>query len=183
MQTCLCGTWPHDVLRHSVVSHSLRPHGLQPTRLLCPWDSPGKNTGVGCHALFQGIFPTQQLNGGLLNCRRILYQLSYQGSQWPLDLGVNPGWRQAGCPAQGHGCSRRKAASQHLLGSRGSVTLRPFPPARSLRGDTDAQGPAMQTGCLMLDTTATGVSMHHGDLMQKKMTCSSFSFVTLHPTY
>ena len=27
----------------------LRPHGLQPARLLCPWDSPGKNTGVGCH--------------------------------------------------------------------------------------------------------------------------------------
>ena len=32
------------------------PHGLQPTRLLCPWDSPGKNTGVGCHVLLQGIF-------------------------------------------------------------------------------------------------------------------------------
>ena len=32
------------------------------TRLLCPWDSPGKNTGVGCHALLQGIFPTQGLN-------------------------------------------------------------------------------------------------------------------------
>ena len=35
------------------MSDSLRPHGLQPTRLLCPWDSPGKNTGVGCHALFK----------------------------------------------------------------------------------------------------------------------------------
>ena len=31
-------------------------HGLWPTRLLCPWDSPGKNSGVGCHALLQGIF-------------------------------------------------------------------------------------------------------------------------------
>ena len=37
----------------SVVSDSARPHGLQPTRLLCPWDSPGKNTGVGCHFLLQ----------------------------------------------------------------------------------------------------------------------------------
>ena len=46
------------------MSDSLRPHGLQPTRLLCPWDSPGKNTGVGCHALLQGIFPTQGLNFG-----------------------------------------------------------------------------------------------------------------------
>ena len=36
---------------------SLQPHGLQPARLLCPWDSPAKNTGVGCHALLQGIFP------------------------------------------------------------------------------------------------------------------------------
>ena len=35
------------------------PHGLQPTRLLCPWDSPGKNTGVGCHSLLQEIFPSQ----------------------------------------------------------------------------------------------------------------------------
>ena len=35
-----------------------QPYGLEPARLLCPWDSPGKNTGVGCHAL-QGIFPTQ----------------------------------------------------------------------------------------------------------------------------
>ena len=39
----------------SVVSYSLRPHGLQPTRLLCPWDFPAKNTGVGCHFLLQEI--------------------------------------------------------------------------------------------------------------------------------
>ena len=37
-------------------------------RLLCPWASPGKNIGVGCHALLQGIFPTQGLNLGLLHC-------------------------------------------------------------------------------------------------------------------
>ena len=61
---------------HSVLSDSLQPHGLQPARLLCPWDSPGKNTGVGCHALLQGIFPTQGWNPGLLHlllCRWILY--------------------------------------------------------------------------------------------------------------
>ena len=39
----------------SVMSDSVRPHRLQPTRLLCPWDSPGKNTGVGCHFLLQCI--------------------------------------------------------------------------------------------------------------------------------
>ena len=43
-------------------------------------DSPGKNTGVSCHALLQGIFPTQGSNPGLLHCRWILYCLSHQGS-------------------------------------------------------------------------------------------------------
>ena len=52
---------------HSVVSDSLRPHGLQPTRLLCPWDSPGKNTGVSCHFFLRKIFPDQGLNLCLLH--------------------------------------------------------------------------------------------------------------------
>ena len=43
----------------SVMSDSLWPPGLRPARLLSPWDFPGENTGVGCHALLQGIFPTQ----------------------------------------------------------------------------------------------------------------------------
>ena len=63
----------------SVVSQSsLQTHGLQPIRLLRPWDSPGKNTGVGCHSLLQGIFPTQGPNLGLLHCKQILYCLSHQ---------------------------------------------------------------------------------------------------------
>ena len=106
----------------------LRPHGLQPARLFCPWGSPGKSTGVGCHFLFrgnlpnpgiepkspalqedslpseqpgkpknagvgslfllQGIFPTQESNWCLLHCRRILYQLSYQGSPAPVVVEV-----------------------------------------------------------------------------------------------
>ena len=55
-----------------------------PTRLFCPWDSPGKNTGVGCHALIQEIFLTQRLNSGLLRCRQILYHLNQQGSSFIL---------------------------------------------------------------------------------------------------
>ena len=51
------------------LSNSLWPRGLQPTRLLCSWDSPGKNTGVGCHFLLQGIFPTQGSNPSLLHCQ------------------------------------------------------------------------------------------------------------------
>ena len=53
-------------LSRSVVSNSLQPPELQPSRLLCPWDSPGKNTGVGCNFLLQGIFLTQGLNPHLL---------------------------------------------------------------------------------------------------------------------
>ena len=49
------------------MSNSQRPHGLQPTRLLHPWDFPGKNTGVGCHFLFQGTFPSQGSNPRLLH--------------------------------------------------------------------------------------------------------------------
>ena len=48
------------------LSDSLRPLGLQPARLLCLWDFPGKNTGVGCHFLLQGIFPIQGSNLCLL---------------------------------------------------------------------------------------------------------------------
>ena len=51
-------------------------------------DSPGKNTGVGCHALLQGIFPNQGLNPGLPHCRWILYQLTYQGS--PINMLILP---------------------------------------------------------------------------------------------
>ena len=59
---------------------TLRPHGLYLTRLFCPWDFPGKNTGVGCHFLLQGIFLTQGSKPGLLHCKQILYHLSHQGS-------------------------------------------------------------------------------------------------------
>ena len=55
------------------MSDYVRPHGLEPSRLLCPWNSPGKDTGVGCHALLQGIFLAQGLNLGLLLCRQSLY--------------------------------------------------------------------------------------------------------------
>ena len=55
------------MLRCSVVSNSSQTPGPCPARLLCPWDSPGKNTGVGCHALLRGIFPTQRSNLCLLH--------------------------------------------------------------------------------------------------------------------
>ena len=50
---------------------TLRAHGLEPARLLCPEDSPGKDTGVGCQTLLQGIIPTQGWRLWLLHCRRV----------------------------------------------------------------------------------------------------------------
>jgi len=69
----------------SIVSNSLQPHGIWLTRLLCPWDSPGKNIGVGYHFLLRGIFRTQRSNPGLLHHRKILYHLS------PRKLGLGLG--------------------------------------------------------------------------------------------
>ena len=64
----------------SVMPDSLQPHGLQPTGFICLWDFPGKDTGVGCHFLLQGIFPIQGLKLGFLHCRQILDRLSYEES-------------------------------------------------------------------------------------------------------
>ena len=67
---------------------TLRRNSLQPHGLYSPQNSSGQNTGVGSLSLLQGIFPTQGLNPGLPHCRRILYQLSHQGSPFrrPRDL-------------------------------------------------------------------------------------------------
>ena len=72
---------PFLVLVTQLCSNSLRPQGLQPARLLCPWDSPGKNTGEGCHSLLQGIFPTQGSNPHLL---------PWQAGRLPLNLLGSP---------------------------------------------------------------------------------------------
>ena len=61
-------------------SRSVTSNSLRPQELYSPWNSPGQNTGVGSHSLLQGNFPIQESNQGLLPCRQILYQLSYQGS-------------------------------------------------------------------------------------------------------
>ena len=68
----------------------LQNHGLYPARLLCPWDSLGKNTEAGCHFLLQGILPTQGLNLCLLHWQAGSLPLSHQGSSpAQLDMGLN----------------------------------------------------------------------------------------------
>ena len=61
-------------------------------------DSPGKNTGVGCHTLLQGTFQTQGSNPGLPHCRRILYHLSHQGSPRILEWVAYPFSRETSRP-------------------------------------------------------------------------------------
>ena len=64
----------------SVISDSLRPHGPWPTRLLCPWNFPSKNTGVGWHFLLHGIFLAQGLNPSLLHWQIYSLPFSHLGS-------------------------------------------------------------------------------------------------------
>ena len=61
---------------------SYKAYGLYPARFLSSWDFPGKNTGMDCHFLLQGIFPTQGSNLGLPHCKQTLYRLSHQGSPY-----------------------------------------------------------------------------------------------------
>ena len=65
----------------SVVSDPLKPHGLWPATLLCLWDLPGKNTGVGCHFLLQGIFLTQRLKPCLLHWQADSLLLRHWGKE------------------------------------------------------------------------------------------------------
>ena len=81
--SCFCAVLSHLVIQSCLtlcdsMDCSLPGFSVQGEMNSCP----GKNTGVGCHALFQGIFPTQISNPGLPPCRQILYCLSHQGSPW-----------------------------------------------------------------------------------------------------
>ena len=92
---------------NSLVMNCVCAESFSGVQLFAPWtvthhaplsrDSPGKNTGVGCHALLQGIFPTQGSNPHLLHCRCILYCMSHQGSPrilecvaYPFSKGIFP---------------------------------------------------------------------------------------------
>ena len=75
----------------SVMSDSLWSHGLEPARFFCPWNFPGKKTGVGCHFLLQGIFPTQGSNPHLLHL------LHWQVNTLPLNHLGSPKWYMGEC--------------------------------------------------------------------------------------
>ena len=79
-ERCAC------MLSCSVVFDSLLHHELQSARLLCPWDFPGKNTGVGCHALLQRVSLIQESNLCLLHWQADSLSLSHQAS--PRERGI-----------------------------------------------------------------------------------------------
>ena len=76
-----------------------------PMDYISPWNSPGQNTGVGSCSLLKEIFPTQESNSGLPHCRRILYQLSHQGSQRILKWVAYPFSRGSSWPRNQTGVS------------------------------------------------------------------------------
>ena len=99
-------------------------------RLLCPWDSPGKNTAVGCHVLLQGILPTQGSNPDLPHCRWILYRLSHQESPrilervaYPFSRGISDPGIVPGSPALQADSFTSWAIREALYGWHGSLFL------------------------------------------------------------
>ena len=96
----------HAMLRRSVMSTLCDPLDGNPPGSSVYGHSPDKNSGVDCHALFEGIFPTQGSNPGLLHCKQILYHLSHQGSPNELEWVAYPfsrgsfqprNWTRASC--------------------------------------------------------------------------------------
>ena len=89
--------WKGGLVAQSCLT--LRPHGLYPSRLLCPWNFPGMNTGMVCHFILQGIFSTQGLSSGLLDYRQIHDHLTHKGSppnHWEMNLNGNKGLVRSG---------------------------------------------------------------------------------------
>ena len=82
--------WSNLAAAAAAYQQSCDPMNCSPAGSSVHVDSPGNNTGMDCHALFPGIFPTQSSNSGLLYCSQILYHLNHQGS--PRTVVVPPIW-------------------------------------------------------------------------------------------
>ena len=132
----VCNTEHNRLLWKELCAQSLRRARLFVTlqtvarQLLCPWDPPGKNTGVGCHSLLQGIFLNQGLNPRLLFWQVDSLALSHLGSLersyfstnnrlLALDTGLGKGDNcllgSCGWSALGAGCLRRGLTQRHLV--------------------------------------------------------------------
>ena len=119
-----------------------------PTRLLCPWDFQGKNTGRGCHSLLQGICPTQRWKPHLLHCRQIPYHLRHQGRPDFENVMLN---EMSQTPKGKHGMSllscspwnrhiQRQIVEQRLPGPQGQEGEALFNGHRGFPGDDEKSG-------------------------------------------
>ena len=125
---------------YSVIPSSLRPQGLA-RWCLCLWDFPGKNTGVGCHSLLQGIFPTQGSSPSLLNCRWTLYCLNHQGSPYkPSEIQRN----QITCPGVHNWEGGEPKLNLHYFGPKACMLSTPLP------------NPYLETGAQRLESEVPG---------------------------
>ena len=83
MLLCVCVCVCVYAHAHTLSSISLQAHGWQPTRLLCLGNFPGKNTGVGCHLILQGILPTQESHLCLLHWQADSLPRHHEGGSLP----------------------------------------------------------------------------------------------------
>ena len=133
-------------------------------------DSPGKNTVVGCHALLQGIFPTQGSNLGLLHCRRILYHLSHQGSPWILEWVAMPFLRGSSQPRNWTGVSCIAGGFFASWATRKEPTPVFLPRESPWREDPDGLQ-SIPRGCWEILTTTL---MHHHKAIYRELRSYSY---------
>ena len=111
-----------------------------------------QNTGVGCHALLQGIFPSQESNPGFLHCRQILYQLSHQGSPRVLERVAVPFSRGSSQPRDRTwvSCIGRRILYRWVTREALNIlSTNPFNPHSpiSQMGENEAGEPSADQGC------------------------------------
>ena len=128
------------------MSNSLQPHGLWPSRLFCPWNSPEKNTRVGCHALLQGIFLTEGSNSGL-PCCRIPYCLSHQRSPRILECIAYPFSRRSSQPRNQTGVSCMAGRFFTSWATREATASKRLPKQSTASGQRSNQGYGCNSFC------------------------------------
>ena len=168
------------MLSHLVVSDSFQPHGPP------GFSVHGENAGVGCHALLQGIFPTQGSNPGLPHCRQIVYHLSHQGSprilEWaayPFSRGSSQPRNQTGvfCTAGGFFTNWAISATQCTVAHRTPLSMGfssqeywsglPFPSPGDLPNPgIEPRSPALQADALTSEPPGKPVTM------QREVNCT-----------
>ena len=131
-----------------------------------PWDSPGKNTGVGCHFPLQGNFPTQGSNSGLPHCRLILYHLSHQGSPRTLEWVACPFSRRSSQPRDSNQGLRHCRQILYELSYQGSSALEtPKSPLTHYCRHKASLGATELTGCSLTTMTLVWGARGRGKML------------------